>query len=234
MINARSELDYLYRGLRALVGFRSRTALAWLRHGHLVRARAIRAYLAGHPDGKLHLGSTEELPGFLNSQIMDAVPIDVTRPLPFPDASFVLIYSSHLVEHLHRLQFERFLVEGRRILKPGGLHIMATPSAEKIARTVYGPDTPEKAMLMEAGARFYPEPFHGPGQQLNLTMRAFGHRFLYDLAFMREAGRAAGYDSVESIDNFALPDPHLAAYVRGKKPPRWNAETETFVFRAPK
>jgi len=25
----------------------------------------------------------------------------------------------------------------------------------------------------------------------------------------------------------------LSAYVRDKKPPRWNAETETFLFRAP-
>lgn len=233
MINARSELDYLYRGLRALVGFRGRAALAWLRHGHWPRSRAIRNYLAAHPEGKLHLGSTEELPGFLNSQILGAVPIDVTRRLPFPDDSFVLIYSSHLVEHLHRLQFEAFLQESRRILKPGGLHLMATPSAEKIACTVYGPDSPEKTALFEAGARFYPEPFHTPAQQLNLTMRAFGHRFLYDIAFMREAGRAAGFADVASIDNFQLPDPHLAKYVSSRKSNRWNAETETFAFRAP-
>jgi hypothetical protein len=51
---------------------------------------------------------------------------------------------------------------------------------------------------------------------------------------MREAGRAAGFSNVESIDNFALPDPHLANYVRSRKSTRWNAETETFVFHAPK
>ncbi len=233
MINASCEIDYLYRGLRALVGFRSKTALAWLRHGHFVRARAIRSYLDAHPDGKLHLGSTNSLPGFLNSQIMGAVPIDVVRPLPLPDRSFVLIYSSHLVEHLHRLQFFDFLAESRRVLKPGGLHLIATPSAEKIARTLYGPDSPEKSTLLEAGARFYPEPFHTPAHQLNLTMRAYGHRFLYDLAFMREAGRAAGFASVESIDNFDLPDAHLSEYVGSRKSKRWYCETETYVFRVP-
>ena len=233
MINAKSEIDYLYRGLRALVGFRLQGALAWLRRGHVVRSRAIRDYLVAHPDGKLHLAATRKLDGFLNSQILGDVPIDITRPLPLPDRSFVLIYSSHLVEHVQRRQFTSFLRESRRILKPGGMHIIATPSAEKIARTVYGLDGPDKAILLDAGVRFYPEGFNTPGQQLNLTMRAFGHRFLYDLAFMREAGWAAGFANVESIDNFALPDTGLAAYVRTSKKPRWNVETETFVFHAP-
>ncbi len=233
MINATSELNFLYRGLRALVGFRARAAVSWLRHGHVVRARAIRAYLADHPDGKVHLGASHPLDGWLNSQILGAVPIDITRPLPFPDNSLVMIYSSHLVEHVHRRQFEKFLDECVRVLKPGGVHIAATPSIEKIAKTIYGPDSPEKDMLMESGARFYPEPFHTESQQINVTMRAFGHRFLYDTAFMKEAGRAAGFAEVETIDNFELPDAPLNNYVRDKKPPRWNAETETFLFRAP-
>lgn len=204
-----------------------------MRHGHVVRRRAVSRYLATHQVCKLHLGASQDLDGFLNSQVLGAVPIDITRRLPLPDRSFDLLYSSHLVEHIHRRQFFRFLSDCLRVLKPGGVNIVATPSAEKIARIVYGPDCPEKTMLMEAGARFFPEDFHSPAQQLNLTMRAFGHRFLYDLEFMREAGRAAGYAEVERIDNFALMDPVLAGYVSTKKPPRWNVETETFVFRAP-
>ena len=234
MINANSELDFLYRGLRALVGFRARAALSWLRHGHVVRARKIAAYLKDHPDGKVHLGASHPLDGWLNSQILGEVPIDITRKLPFPDNSLVMIYSSHLVEHVHRRQFERFLDECLRVLKPGGVHIAATPSIEKIARTIYGPDSPEKDMLMESGARFYPEDFHSESQQINVTMRAFGHRFLYDLAFMQAAGRAAGFAEIERINNFTLPDAPLSGYVRDKKPPRWNAETETFLFRAPR
>jgi len=232
MINATSELNFLYRGARALAGFRARVALAWMRHGHLVRRRAISAYTQSHHDGKLHIGASQPLDGWLNSQILGRVPIDIARRLPLPDSSFVMIYSSHLVEHIHRLQFERFLADSLRVLKPGGLHIVATPSVEKIARTLYGPDSGAKTMLMEAGTRFYPEPFHSEAQQINLTMRAFGHRFLYDIACMRAAGQAAGFASVDCIDNFELPDPHLKAYI-AKKPPRWNAETETFVFRAP-
>ncbi len=233
MINATSELDYLYRGLRALVGFRARAALAWLRYGHVVRAKVIKAYLDKYPEGKLHLGSTRVLPGFLNSQILGEVPIDITRRLPFPDASFVLIYSSHLVEHIHRLQFHRFLKESRRILKPGGVHLIATPSVEKIARMLYGPDSEARAILLEAGRKFYPEGYNTPGQQVNLTMRAYGHRHLYDLSFMKEAGRTAGFASVEMIENTQLPDPYLSDYVKSSKKQRWYVETETFLLRAP-
>jgi SAM-dependent methyltransferase len=215
------------------VGFRARCALAWLRRGHVVRARAIRDYLAGCSEPKLHLAATKELDGFLNSQVLGDVPIDITRPLPLPDASFVLIYSSHLVEHIQRLQFLDFLRESRRVLRSGGRHIIATPSAERVARTVYGPDGPEKSALLDHGVRFYPEGFNTPGQQLNLTMRAFGHRYLYDLAYMRQAGLAAGFARVETIDNFSLPDVALAAYVRSSKSPRWSVETETFVLTAP-
>ena len=231
MINASSELDFLYRGLRALIGFRARATIAWIRHGHLVRAKAIRTYLHTHPEAKLQLGGSYPINGFLNSQILGSIPIDITCRLPIPNNSFSLIYSSHLVEHIHRKQFISFLTESLRILKPDGIHIIATPSIKKISETLYGPESKEKYLLMEAGARFYPESFHTESQQINLTMRAFGHRFLYDLPFMRAVAIEVGYKSVDVVDNLNLPDQALTAYVTQKKPPRWNAETETFVLR---
>ena len=231
MINAHSEMDFLYRGMRALIGFRTRAGIAWFRNGHLIRAKAIRKYLANHSETKLQLGGTYMIEGFLNSQIVGDVPIDITSRLPLPDSSFSLIYSSHLVEHIHRKQFASFLADSFRVLKPNGIHIVATPSIEKISRTIYGPPTHEKTLLMDSGSRFYPETFHTESQQLNLSMRAFGHRFLYDLAFMRAAAAEAGFSSVESVDNLELPDKALSRYIKAKKPPRWNAETETFIFR---
>jgi len=233
MINATSEFNFLYRGTRALIGFRLRTIQAWLRHGHFVRAKKINDYLQTYPDTKLQLGGSYPLDGYLNSQILGAVPIDITKGLPLPNKSFNLIYSSHLVEHVQRLQFLDFLAESLRVLVPGGLHIIATPSIEKIVRTIYGPNSHEKTLLMQSGMRFYNDAFYTEAHQLNLTMRAFGHRFLYDEAFMHEAGKVARFSSVEKVDNLHLPDPVLTHYVKTKKPPRWTAETETYVFKAP-
>src|SRR5262245_53088069 len=104
-LDARNEPDFLWRHFRSWVHFRLLVAKSWLRHGHIVRARKIRAYLDSHPVRKVHLGSTYPLKGFLNSQITDSVPIDINGPLPFPDNSLDLIYNSHVVEHIHRRQF---------------------------------------------------------------------------------------------------------------------------------
>lgn len=232
MIDARCELDYLWRGLRALVSFRLATATAWLRHGHAIRRRAIADYLAAHTVRKLHLSATHTVPGFLNSQICGAVPMDITRPLPLPDASFDLIYSSHLVEHIHRRQLADFLAEARRVLRPGGSMIVATPSLGTIVTALWGDDEDKRALLLDRTRRHSWEGFHGRAQALNTVMRGFGHRWLVDVDYLRGLALRAGFSSVESIGNLDLPDPELARYIGTHKPPDWFVETETFLLKA--
>ncbi|GGF72905.1 hypothetical protein GCM10007301_35910 [Azorhizobium oxalatiphilum] len=48
--------------------------------------------------------------------------------LPFPDASFDVIVSFEMIEHVDRQ--ERVIAEVRRVLKPGGLFVVSTPSRE--------------------------------------------------------------------------------------------------------
>ncbi|WP_198018809.1 methyltransferase domain-containing protein [Azorhizobium doebereinerae] len=48
--------------------------------------------------------------------------------LPFPDASFDVVVSFEMIEHVDRQ--ERVVAEVRRVLKPGGLFIVSTPSRE--------------------------------------------------------------------------------------------------------
>ena len=231
MIDATCELDYLWRGLRALVSFRLATAKAWARHGHVVRRRAIDAYLAGHAERKLHLSATHDVPGFLNSQICGAVPIDITRPLPLPDGSFDRIYSSHLVEHIHRRQLAEFLAEARRVLQPGGSMIIATPSLGTIVPALWGDDDDKRTLLLERTRKHSWEGFHGRAQALNTVMRAFGHRWLVDVDYLRGAGLRAGFSAVDSIGNLDLPDPELVRYIRDHKPAAWFVETETFLLK---
>lgn len=57
---------------------------------------------------------------------------DLRKPLPFPDASFDAVYSSHTIEHLHREAALRLLREAWRVLRPGGRCRTLVPDLRKI------------------------------------------------------------------------------------------------------
>jgi predicted SAM-dependent methyltransferase len=229
-LDARSEPDFLWRHFRSWLHFRLLVARGWLRYGHFIRRRAIRDYLAGHAVRKVHLGSTYPLAGFLNSQITDAVPVDINRRLPFPDGSLDLIYNSHVVEHIHRRQFHGFLKECLRVLRPGGRLIVSTPSIKNLVAVLYGQDETARGVLLDRARMHSTEGFHSPGQHLNIVMRAYGHRWLYDAEYAAKAGALIGFSRSYAVDNLAIPDPQLVDYLKARKSPGWFLETETFVF----
>lgn len=59
---------------------------------------------------------------------------DVYNALPFEDESFDAVYSSDLLEHLHRRFVRTFLRECWRVLLPGGLIRIGIPDLEAAAR----------------------------------------------------------------------------------------------------
>lgn len=59
---------------------------------------------------------------------------DLSRGIPFPDASVDAVFHSHMLEHLDRSAVPAFLIEVRRVLKPGGIHRIAVPDLEAICR----------------------------------------------------------------------------------------------------
>ena len=48
--------------------------------------------------------------------------------LPFPEATFDVVTSIEVIEHIHPFHAIRFLLEARRVLKPDGLLIVTTPN----------------------------------------------------------------------------------------------------------
>ncbi len=230
MIRATSEPEFVWFAFRGWANFGLRKLLNALRHGHVVRQQAIDAYLGAHAVRKLHLGATFDLEGFLNSQILGPAPIDITRPLPLPDASFDLIYSSHLVEHIHRAQFAAFLKEGHRVLKPGGLHIIATPGLESMCRSVYAEGGEARDLLLARSGEYYGESTQTGAHFFNLEFRDFGHRFIYDSPLMARMAEQAGYAACEEVGNFDIPDPAIRDYLKNRKPPRWDVLTQSYVL----
>ena len=60
---------------------------------------------------------------------------DLTKGIPFPDASFDVVYHSHLLEHFPKTAVELFLKECCRVLRPQGVLRVVVPDLEQIART---------------------------------------------------------------------------------------------------
>lgn len=64
----------------------------------------------------------------------DLLGYDLCREIPFPDETFMVVYHSHLLEHLPKKMALPFLKECFRVLRPGGVLRLAVPDMEGIAR----------------------------------------------------------------------------------------------------
>jgi predicted SAM-dependent methyltransferase len=60
---------------------------------------------------------------------------DLTQGIPFPDASFDVVYHSHVIEHIPKTEAESFLKECYRVLRPQGVLRVVVPDLEQIAKT---------------------------------------------------------------------------------------------------
>lgn len=58
--------------------------------------------------------------------------VDVTKPLPYADDAVDIALCEHCCEHVPTPDFFRFLLECRRILKPGGSLYLAMPVIDRL------------------------------------------------------------------------------------------------------
>lgn len=60
---------------------------------------------------------------------------DFRKGLPFPEATFDVVYHSHVLEHIPRTEVSEFLRECWRVLKIGGILRVVTPDLEDIVQS---------------------------------------------------------------------------------------------------
>jgi len=59
---------------------------------------------------------------------------NLAKGIPFESDSVDAVYHSHMLEHLDKSVVDRFLLEAKRVLKPGGIHRIAVPDLEYLCR----------------------------------------------------------------------------------------------------
>ncbi len=135
---------------------------------------------------------------------------DATKPLPFEDDTFEVVYASHIIEHVAWYQLKDVVKEWVRILKPGGRLDIWTPDGLKICKAFVEAE-------LEGGERFKEDGWwkNNEGQDpclwANGRVFTFGdgtgttqssnwHRALFSPRFLRELLEATGLEDVREMD----------------------------------
>ena len=63
---------------------------------------------------------------------------DLSKGIPFPADSIDVVYHSHMLEHLDREVAVSFLLEVKRVLRPGGVQRIVVPDFEYLCRAYLG------------------------------------------------------------------------------------------------
>jgi len=139
---------------------------------------------------KLHIGcGSKYIPGFIHIDARDLPHVDYVTPAEkldmFTDGTVDLIYTCHMLEHLHRYEIDAALKEWYRVLKPGGTLRIAVPDFEKIAE-VYLKTKDLKSLLgLLVGRQDYPENTH---------------HLVFDFNYLSEVLTKVGFKNIHRYD----------------------------------
>jgi predicted SAM-dependent methyltransferase len=150
-----------------------------------------RLRIAGHD--KLHLAcGRNRMPGWANVDLegpLAVIRLDLTRPLPVASNRMACIYSEHFIEHIEQPAAARLLRECHRVLRPGGVLRLSTPSLAVLV------DHYRSGRLdYWADMNWRPQ---SPAHLLNEGLSLWGHRFVYDAAALEAMLRDAGFTTIE-------------------------------------
>lgn len=109
--------------------------------------------------------------------------LDLRNGLPFENVEF--IYAEHFIEHIEYRDALQLLAECRRALAPDGVIRLSTPNLDWVWAFAYQP-----ALWQNAEQEIH------DCLVANRAFRAWGHRFLYNRAMLRELLQRAGFADV--------------------------------------
>jgi len=173
-------------------------------HNRLVAARAAR-----RSPLLVHVGCGSIIfKGWVNVDLAPPADLlwDLRRGLPFAAACADAVYSEHFIEHIDYEAGAKVVAEMHRILKPGGIVRMATPDLDHLVERYTDKDWRQQEWLEKPWYDF----IQTRGMMLNVAMRWWGHRFLYNEEDLRRQLEAAGFQNVRRVAWGKSAMPHLA------------------------
>lgn len=174
---------------------------------------------------KIHVGCGPHnlLEGWTNVDIrefegVDMV-LDVTETWPFDDVDFV--YGEHFIEHLPIESAVKFLVNAGRSLKPGGVIRLTTPNLRWVVKTHYRFDR-----------EFTDEERVDQVLRTNRAFHGWGHRFLYDRAFLQALLGSVNFADILFLEYGQSPHAELQGIERHGKYAHGAGEPNLLVVEA--
>ena len=201
-------------------------------HNKIRRKSKIKKYYKTHEIRKIQFGGgKDKLKGFLNTDILGKIPINMAKKLSFPSDSVDIIFSCHVIEHLYYKQFRAFMKESLRILKEGGLHIIMTPSLTRLIDALYY-NKELKPILLKGHEKFAGIELDSATFLNRMMNTYYGHRFLHDLESISQIAKSIGYSNSKIISISEITDDIIKDYanMRENRGDRWKIETETYLL----
>jgi len=122
---------------------------------------------------------------------------DATRRIPLPNESVLVVYSSHMIEHLHRTQVSQFLQEVQRVLVPNGTIRLAAPDLRRLVNQYvedFNADKFLEKMLIEGPA------LNSLMERIRTLLFGFRHhQWMYDADSLAQTLRKNGFKNIKIL-----------------------------------
>ncbi len=150
---------------------------------------------------------------------------DLRRPLPFEDACFDVVYTSHFLEHIDTVEAVDLLKEARRVLRAGGLTRHCIPDA-RLAISAYCEGRQDFMRRVDEISEDFlpPAPIRTAIDYITQAAHGWDHKCLYDPAKAKVMLTAAGFVDVRedafdpSLDEDVALRREFSFYVQGRAP----------------
>lgn len=179
-------------------------------HEPLCTRELFEEYRQNHESLKLEIGAGSGRKGWFATSLEGGIDqdgntiakMDGTKPFCLDSNLFEYIYCEHMIEHITYECAEWMLSECFRVLKPGGIIRIVTPSLGFILGIVSGDPSYIEEAYKEWSIRAFAPGARGITNAffLNNFVRNWGHTFIYDRETMRLSLKLAGFEQIEECN----------------------------------